>query len=219
MDILKRLESIISELERPILFEFGMCDGYHSNLMLSILSKNKKPFIYHGFEPVYDLYKNIILKYDTSLGNVMYFNKAISSQTGIVEFYKSGGYKIENNQIKEHYCGSSSIRKPKLVIESWKDMTFEKTFVEAITFDEHINQFSLNNQIIDFIWADIQGAEVDLINGGKETFNNVRYFYTEYENLEYYEGEIGLQEICNMLSNFEIVEDYGGDVLLKNKNI
>lgn len=219
MDILDRLKGIVAESQNPILFEFGMCDGYHSNIMLEILSNAGKPFIYHGFEPVIELYQNIKLKYNTQLGSVFHWNKAISDKVGIVEFFKSGGYKIENGQIKDHYYGSSSIRKPKLVTQAWKDMTFETRTVEATTFDAHVNHVGLKGRVIDFIWADIQGAEVDLINGGKETFKNVRYFYTEYANSEYYEGEIGLKEICAMLSDFEIVEDYGGDVLLKNRNL
>ncbi|MEN9248224.1 MAG: hypothetical protein Q6L50_08560 [Gloeomargarita sp. GMQP_bins_120] len=36
----------------------------------------------------------------------------------------------------------------------------------------------------DFIWADVQGAEVDLIQGGLQALANTRYFYTEYANTE-----------------------------------
>jgi len=219
MDIIHRFKSIISESEKPIVFEFGMCDGYHSNLMLDILSKAKKKFTYHGFEPVRELEQAIRLNFDTNLGSVCKFNKAIAAEIGIVDFFKSDGFKMENGKVIDHYYGSSSIRKPKLVTEAWKDMTFEHRKVEATTFDAHVSHYGLKGNIIDFIWADIQGAEVDLINGGKETFKNVRYFYTEYANSEYYEGEIGLPEICAMLTDFEIVEDYIGDVLLKNKKI
>lgn len=219
MEILERLKIILGESESPILFECGCCDGYHSNVMLEILSKTGKPFIYHGFEPVKELYDGILLKYDKSLGDVKLFNKAISDSIGIVDFFKSGGYKMENGKAVDHYYGSSSIRKPKIVTEVWKDMTFEKRSVETTTLDAHINHYGLNGKVIDFIWADIQGAEIDLINGGKETFNNVRYFYTEYGGSGYYEGEIGKDEICKMLPNFEVIQDYGGDILLKNKNL
>jgi hypothetical protein len=99
-------------------------------------------------------------------------------------------------------------------------MTFTELQCDVITLDYHIKRSGIENErIVDFIWADIQGAEVDLIKGGTETFKRVKYFYTEYANSEYYEGEIGLPEICAMLPDFEIIEDYGGDVLLKNKNL
>lgn len=221
MDIIERFKNIISETEKPIVFEFGMCDGYHSNLMINILASSGNPFIYHGFEPVVELFMGINL----SMANVdinskiFIHNKAIGAEVGFVDFYKSDGCRIENGTVVDRYYGSSSIRKPKLVTQAWKDMTFTERKVESTTFDAHVAQYGLKGKIIDFVWADIQGAEVDLINGGKDTFRNVRYFYTEYANSEYYEGEIGLAEICEMLPYFQIVEDYGGDVLLINKSL
>jgi hypothetical protein len=70
---------------------------------------------------------------------------------------------------------------------------------------------------IDFVWADVQGAEGDLILGGKETFNkHVKYFYTEYSNMELYENQLNLEQILQLLPTFNIVTQFEGDVLLKN---
>jgi FkbM family methyltransferase len=201
--------------------EFGACDGYHSRLMLDIICKKTNDFIYHLFEPKKDLHDSIHNRIGHILNQlperVKLFDKAIGANNGTMTFYVSGGQKIVNGQVTENYYGSSSIRKPKLVTEAWKEMTFYETSCVVTTFDEHIKSHGLVGRTIDFIWADIQGAEIDLINGGTNTFKNVKYFYTEYANAEFYEGEIGLPEICKMLPDFEVVEDYGGDVLLKNK--
>ena len=60
--------------------------------------------------------------------------------------------------------------------------------------------------LIDFIWADVQGAERELIEGGKETLNKkTRYFYTEFSNEELYEDQPTLDEICRLLPNFKII--------------
>lgn len=225
MEILERFKQIISESEEPIVFEFGACDGYHSRLMLDELSKQKgKYFTYHLFEPNIELHSKInanIEPYSNKDYNVRAFGFAIGNDIGLVYFYKSGGVrKDEHGNILDSYYGSSSIRKPKLVTEAWKDMTFETTSTPVITLDSHLENNNLQDRIIDFIWADIQGAEVDLINGGKIAFEkNVKYLYTEYTDSELYEGEIGKQQILNMLPNFELIEDYGGDMLLKNKNL
>jgi FkbM family methyltransferase len=219
MDILNKFREIISQSQKPIVLELGMCDGYHSNILLKTLSENGRGFIYHGFEPVRELFNNISLSYNNNIGIAQKHNMAIGNFDGQLDLYKSGGERIENGVVMDRYYGSSSIRKPKLVTEAWKSMTFNQEIAECTKLDTIIPRFGLQNQIIDFVWADIQGAEIDMINGGAETLKNVRYLYTEYNNSELYEGEIGLQEICSLLPQFDIIHDFGGDVLLKNKNI
>ena len=72
---------------------------------------------------------------------------------------------------------------------------------------------------IDFIWADVQGAEVDLIKGGRATLGKTRYFYTEYSNRELYAGQIDLKTLLKSLPEFEVVHRYETDVLLRNRRI
>lgn len=221
MNILEQFEVIIQQSETPVVMEFGACDAYHSRIMIETIRKHRQNFVYHLFEPKSDL-KGLI---DNRLGDyltqmpdkVRFFQQAIGSEIGHVDFYESGGQKVENGVVTERYFGSSSIRKPKLVTEIWQDMTFNKSRCEVNTFDNHLAQNGLAEAIIDFVWADVQGAEIDLINGGQQAFKRVRYFFTEYANSEYYEGEIGLQEILNLLPDFEVVHDFGDDVLLRNK--
>ena len=222
MDIFDRFKEIISSQDNPFVIEFGACDGYHTNVMCEIMNNVRPNFTYHIFEPIQDLVNQInarIGRFIATNKNVKVFTEAVGSNTGTFTFYQSGGGRTENGVVIENYYGSSSIRKPKLVTEAWKEMTFTETTCKSVTFDDYIKREGLNGKRIDFIWADIQGAEVDLINGGKEAFKNVRYFYTEYCDSELYEGEIGLNKILELMPNFEVVEDYKGDVLLKNKNI
>lgn len=218
MDILQKFKEIISESAMPIVFEFGMCDGYHSNILLSILNDNNKPYIYNGCEPVKDIFDGIVLR-TNHLGKATKHNLAVNDKDEVVDFYISGGVKIENGVVVDSYYGSSSIRKPKLVTEAWQSMTFAKSSVNTIKFDTLVKKCELENQIIDFIWSDIQGAEIDLINGGTEAFSKTRYFFTEYNNSELYEGAIPLTKICEMLPDWEVVYDFGGDALLKNKKL
>ena len=192
-----------------------MCDGYHSNLLLSILNNTHKPYIYNGCEPVVDLFNKIQLKTNDK-GSATKHNVAISDQDGVTELYKSGGKLIVDGVVRDSYYGSSSIRKPKLVTESWTSMTFTTTTTTTITFDTLVANQKLQGETIDFIWSDIQGAEIDLINGGKQAFKNTRYFFTEYNNSELYEGAISLAKISEMLPDFEVIYDWGGDALLMN---
>ncbi len=151
--------------------------------------------------------------------NIRLNEAAIGNTDGVVTFNLSGGVESREGHFKQAFYGSSSIRKPAKVntSEGWPDMTFEETTVRCYKFDTYYNE--VKPGIIDFIWADVQGAEVDLIDGGQEALSRTRYFYTEYSNDELYQGEIGLEEIMKKLPGWSLVEDYGGDVLLKNDNL
>jgi 2-O-methyltransferase len=214
MEILERFKEIIAPIQQPTIFEFGACNAVHSRIMLDILQGTNKKYTFHLFEPNPDLLHVIvdILKYYlTSNGdNVRFFNEAISESNGQIPFYKSGG---------ENYYGSSSTKRPKLVRVEFRDMTFIKKTTNAISLDYHIQRTGLQEQIIDFIWANIQGAESDLIKGGVEAFKKVRYIYLSYMDIEYYQGCANLKQLCDLLPNFEIIEDYQGYALLKNKNL
>ncbi len=71
--------------------------------------------------------------------------------------------------------------------------------------------------LIDLVWADVQGAEIDMIEGAEESFSKTRYIYTEYDDEELYEGQSNLEGILAALPNFEPVKVFKNDVLLKNK--
>lgn len=219
-DILNYIEEIIDSKDELVFFEFGMCDAYHSYKILDLIESKNKKFVYYGFEPVSSLFINInnnLRKFTNGDFNII--NKAIGNKDGFVDFYESGGQKKENGQVVDNYYGSSSINEPKDVFVYWPDMTFVKKQTESIKLDTFVKENNLKDKIIDFIWADIQGAEGNLIRGGKKTFKNVRYFYTEYSSGGLYKGDKDLDGILKALPDFEIECDYQGDVLLRNKNL
>lgn len=225
MEILQRFKRIIAEQrEAPVVFELGCCDGYHSNKMIEVIKERERPFIFHGFEPNSDLHPKIL---NSIKGHLMFncgiigiFPHAVGAFQEERRFYKSGGVKVdENGKEVDWYFGSSSIRKPKDIYAQYPDMTFTDERVFVTTLDAHL--MNHNYPWVDFIWSDIQGAELDMIKGGREALKKTRYLYTEYINTEHYEGQgIGLQSILKLLPDFKIVEDYqagdSGDVLLRN---
>lgn len=219
MEIFYRFIEIVKEVEKPVIFEFGTCDGQHTNVMCNILKQMNKRFTYHAFEGDYRIVPRFWNNNLNHMNEIIFNNSTIGNKDGIVTFNLSGGEEKREGHFKQSFYGSSSIRKPKKTLEFWPDMTFEEAQVNCYKFDTYYQKNTLQ-PIIDFIWADIQGAEGDLIDGGQVAFSNVRYFYTEYSNDELYEGEIGLEEILKKLpGNWSVVEDYGCDVLLKNESI
>ena len=216
MDIFNRFFNIINDTKNPVIFEFGTCDGQHTNILCSIVKQLGKEFKYFAFEADPRIMDSFYQNNRNHLSELTVVHGAIGNTDGQVTFNLSGGVESREGHFKQSFYGSSSIKKPKLVTEFWPDMTFQETNVQCYKFDTYYKM--VNPGVIDFIWADVQGAENDLIKGGMTALSNTRYFYTEYCDQELYDGEIGKQDIINMLpGDWELIEDYGGDILLKNK--
>ena len=144
------------------------------------------------------------------LPEVQILEMAVGSQNGKVTFYQSDN----------KYYGSSSIRKPKRAYEFWQDMSFNELTCESICLDTLISNYGFGERTIDFIWADVQGAEKDLILGAKETLKRTKYFYTEFMEYEVYEGQVyDYSEICKMLPDFDVEHKFDYDILFTNKKI
>jgi FkbM family methyltransferase len=145
------------------------------------------------------------------LANVALSRAAVSDHEGRVPFI------LSETGWGQPWTYSSSLRQPKNHLLRYP-VTFGKTIeVDAITLDCYARIHGLN--IVDFIWADIQGAEGDMIQGGQELLKRTRYLYTEYSDDEMYEGQVSLSEICGMLPEFRVIELWPEEVLLKNQKL
>jgi 2-O-methyltransferase len=63
----------------------------------------------------------------------------------------------------------------------------------------------------------VQGAESDLIEGAAQFLRSSRYFYTEYCNDEWYEGQITLSGLIEKLPDFHLVRRYAMDARSQNR--
>ena len=70
---------------------------------------------------------------------------------------------------------------------------------------------------VDFIWLDVQGAELDVFSGAAQTLARTRFLYTEYSNQELYKGQRGLRDLVKHLKGFSVLARYPGDALLRNE--
>jgi FkbM family methyltransferase len=117
----------------------------------------------------------------------------------------------------QEWTHSSSIKQPKNHLHRYPVTFGDAVEVEFVALDTFYHQHGLD--VIDFIWADIQGAEGEMILGGQRTLAHTRYLYTEYSDDELYEGQVPLQEILEMLPDFHVLELWPDDVLLENQNL
>jgi len=145
---------------------------------------------------------------------------ALSNSNTMSDFYLSSGdcRMLDVPDILKNYDWSlsSSLKRPTGHLHAHKWITFpNKVPVNCIRLDDFD---PLKNVNIDFIWADVQGAEDLVFSGAKETLKRTRYVYTEYCNTQLYESQLNRQQILSLFgSDWDLVHDFGGDILLRNK--
>ncbi len=201
--------------EDPVILEIGCNDGTDT---LGFLEMFKNPKIY-CFEPD----PRAIARFKAKVGersNVHLFEMALSDHSGETPFYQSGGQcDVELSKARtEGWDMSGSIRPPKehLKVNPW--VTFDrKISVRTSTLDAWLRTQGIAT--VDFIWLDVQGAEMDVFSGGSNTLASTRYIYTEYSNQELYKGQPNLRQLMKYLRNFnfDILARYSNDVLFVNK--
>ncbi len=202
------IQTLIAK-DNPVILEIGSANG--DDTLDFIKTFGDSPFRLYGFEPEP---KNIrIIEEKIRSEKFELFKGVVSDTDGEITFNRS---RTDN---PDDLSFSGSIMKPKNHLKLWDWIHFDETIaVPSITLDTFCR--NKNIDIIDFIWCDVQGAEEKVICGGKDTFaHRVRYFFTEYSNNEYYEGQPALAKILDLLPSFEVIKNDGSDVLLKNKNL
>lgn len=140
---------------------------------------------------------------------------AVGNQDGTVRFHQSGGREDKHPQ---GWDQSGSIKAPKTHLQHWPTVTFEREIeVPIVKLDTWLEGRGIDR--IDFLWADVQGAEGDVVAGGRRALAMTRYFYTEYTDKEWYEGQLTLAAIAALLPDFDLVARYPMDALFRNRTL
>jgi FkbM family methyltransferase len=130
---------------------------------------------------------------------------AVSNRDGRAPFWYSGG---QTRKGREH-TDSNSLLEP-VKQPDW--VTFERGTVVTSTLDTLFP----GPAPFDLIWMDVQGAELLVIEGARETLKKTDYLYTECQEGRYM-GQPGLKGILAALPGWEAVLKNGDNVLLRNK--
>lgn len=191
----------------PTILEIGANDGSNSDTFLKLFPQAKL----YCFEPD----SRAIADWKSQMGgtSARLIESAIGRREGTAQFHVSSGRQSPGDLKEWHKSGS--IHEPTGHIERHPWVHFSETAPVPITT---LDGWTQKNAIekIDFIWADVQGAEGDLIEGGLKTLARTRYFYTEYSNQELYSSQWSLKQIEERLSNFKLLARYPNDALFVN---
>lgn len=146
------------------------------------------------FEPLSKNFEVLAERLQNVNADIRGYQVALGSQKGTATMY------LSSNEAQ-----SSSILKPKEHLEHHPDVSFDGTEeVEVSVLDE----YDLGDA--NFINMDVQGYELEVLKGGKETLNNVDYVYCEVNRGEMYENNAMIGDIDEYLGGygFERVETY-----------
>ena len=197
--------------ENPVILEIGASNGADSLVFLQIFKKIQL----FCFEPnpnavnAFTFRMNEVKKFDNK--DYKLFPIALSDKNGNIALNLiSGDPKFMQATIKNLKKGKERIN-----YSGVKKAVAKKVSVEAKKLDTWAKENKI--RFIDFIWADVEGAERELIGGGIETLSKkTHFFYTEYSNEEDFEEQADLKEILRMLPNFKIKWISNNNVLLEN---
>lgn len=196
--------------------EAGCFNGQYSNKILTMFPRVK---YYFAFEP--DPRNIPLIKQRVLPRPFKLIPKALGAEDGIVDFYQSDGMSERNNR----YTSSSSIRKPKEVTEDWVRMKFKEPIkVSCTTLDTFCKENNVEQ--IDLIFADVQGAERDIIAGGKRMLSKTKFIFLEHSlragrSREWYEGQWLFDEMVDDMDKlgFNVYSKFPSDILFYNRNI
>jgi len=195
----------IARTAAPVIFELGMCDGYHTNMLLSWV--NGPLFYYYGFEPDP---RNVARIRGTGLpSRINFYPDAIGHVTGKIPFHlatpePNGG------------IGSSSISEfTPVLTQCWAWLKCQGD-VEVQCW--RLDDFCAANEVdrIDFLWMDVQGAERLVFDGAPKMLEKTRLLWTEYDGGTLYKDSSTIADILARFPGWTVLADIGGDVLLKN---
>ena len=180
IEIFKIIQSLAQDLKIITFLELGGCDAYHTKLLTKLIGNNLKQYYVVEANPeLWNRFKDV---------PVTLIKEAINDYDGTCDFWLSNS----------RYSGSSSIREPLEHIKVWPECTFDKKItIDCLKLDTIKSKYDIG--IIDFIWSDIQGAEINAILGGEKLLSSTRYFYTETAAQEFYKGQMIKKDFLDAL--------------------
>jgi len=162
--------------------------GAHLGQELSIykeLSIDKIAF----FEPQKAIFGKL-KKALTDTKNIKLYNLALGNETGSIKMY-----------IDSYNQGSSSVLKPKLHLNQYPHILFERE--ELVNIDKLDN--IINSNDYNLINMDVQGFELEVLKGGVNCIKNINYIITEVNREEVYENCAKIEELDKFLYNHGFV--------------
>jgi hypothetical protein len=115
--------------------------------------------------------------------------------------------------------GANSLREPAVHLTRHPWITFDKKInVKTHRLDTFCQDHNVDK--IDFIWADLQGCEYDMLVGAGDMLNNIGMIFMEYSAFELYKGQKDLKAMLSLFDDkWQVLEITPTDVLIKQSKL
>lgn len=212
----EELNLLFDKEDKLIIFDIGACEGEDS-IKFKKMFPNSKVF---AFEPTPRnrlLIEDNIKKYRCE--DIHVYPYALSNKNGKAKFHVSSGVpKGKENDVWDYGNKSSSLLVPTDVTRVHEWLKFDKT-IEVQT--KRLDSFMSKNQIemIDFLYMDVQGAELMVLDGAGDMINSIKAIWLEVESVELYEKQPLKDDIEKFMQKNgfmkikDTVDDISGDQL------
>lgn len=142
------------------------------------------------FEPLSTNFENLERKVN---GEGICIRKALGSHKGEIKMF-----------VETHNQGqSSSILRPKLHLQQYPHITFDNEEMVEIDLLDDISQ--VKEKRYNFINIDVQGYELEVFKGAKETLKNIDVIISEVNRAEVYENCPMVEELDNFLAPYGFI--------------
>lgn len=160
--------------KQAVILEAGVYDGADTEEFARTFPQGR----IYGFECLPGLFAKAEKRLE-QYPNVKLYPQALNDQSGVFNFHVSTE--------EDYLAGSGSLLPPKLHLEIHPNIKFENIIqVEAITIDAWAAENNI--EVVDFLWLDMQGAEIKALQGASDMLTNIRGIFTEVSLLETYQG-------------------------------
>ncbi len=196
--------------EAPVIIEAGANVGRDTIK----ISKRWPDSQIYSFEPVPELYEKLLENLSENkinLKNIKTFNLALCDRVGKADF-----------NICENVGAISSLLEPGSILEKFSGAKFKTVTVDCTTLDK----WAQDNKVsyVDFMWLDLQGAELLALKNSPEIMSTVKAIHIEVNLSERYSGMPLYPEVKSWLESrgFKVAQESlhhvtWGDVLFVRK--
>lgn len=199
-----------------LILEIGAADGTDTLDMFTLAKSFGHTPSIHAFEP--DPRNSVLYRKRLWMVRTDFNTCAVSDHDGTQPMWFSDG-KHPNHS--DGWSFSNTLKQPTGHYKRYPWVTFndpKSTLVDTITLDTYYKKW-LAQHVVDMIWADVNGAEREMIAGARGTLQRTRYLLTEFaRGQQLFEGQVTMWDLARLLPDWEPEVIFENDILLKNIN-